>query len=85
MGAGAGVGAGPVLMCKCSGQFSQQCPPCRKFWNPTRSPSPRSPARYFYRVFKDGAMGVQECPLRCKRARLSMHSFLESTPHSASS
>ena len=80
-----GLVPGPVLTCKCSGQFSQQCPPCRKFWNPQRSPSrsrslSRCPARYFHWVFKDGAMGMQECPLRCKSARVYMHSFLESTP-----
>ena len=80
-----GLVSGPVLMCECSGQFGRRCPACRKFWNTPRSPSrsrsrSRSPARYFHRVFKDGAMRVEECPLRCKSARVYMHSFLESTP-----
>ena len=80
-----GLVLGPVLMCECSGQFGRRCPACRKFWNTPRSPSrsrsrSRSPARYFHRVFKDGAMRVEECPLRCKSARVYMHSFLESTP-----
>ena len=34
-----GLVPGTVLMCKCSGQFSQWWPACRKFWNTPCSPS----------------------------------------------
>ena len=79
-----GLAPGPVLMCECLGQFSRWCPACRKFWNTPCCPShshsrSRSPPRYFRWIFKDGAMGVQECPLRRRSARVYMHFFLEST------
>ena len=79
-----GLAPGPAVMCECLGQFRPWCPACRKFWNTPCCPShshswSRSPPRYFHRVFKDGAMGVEECPLRCRSARLYMHFLLKST------
>ena len=79
-----GLVPGPVLMCECLGQFSRWGPACRKFWNTPSCPShshsrSRSPARYFHWVFKDGVMGVEGCSFWCRRARVDINSFLEST------